>query len=162
MIHRIHYAVAALLICFTTPGAFAQEKEAEKKAEAEEQITEITSDKLFFDYEAKKAVFTGNVVLTDADLQLTSDKLTVTLTEDDEIEKMDAEGDVEIKMEGMHSRSGKAVYTLKDAKVVLTERPQVTREGSVMQAERITYWRLENRMEAFPKARVIMFRDPAE
>ncbi len=131
---------------------------AQEKA-AEERITEITSDKLFFDYEGKQAVFTGNVVVTDPDLQLTADKLVVTMTADDEIERLDAEGNVEIKMEGLHSRSGKAEYLLKEGKVILTDRPQVSREGSVMQAEKITYWRLENRIEAFPRARVIMFRE---
>lgn len=134
---------------------------AEEKAPVE-HVTEITSDKLFFDYEAKEAIFIGNVVVSDPDLQLTSDKLVVTMTADDEIEKLDAEGNVEIRMEGLHSRSGKAVYSLKEAKVVLTDRPQVSREGSVMQAEKITYWRLENRMEAFPRARVIMFREGQE
>ncbi len=126
---------------------------------AEERITEITSDKLFFDYEGKKAIFTGNVVVTDPDLQLTGDQLIVTMTADDEIEKLEAEGNVEIKMEGMHSRSGKAVYLLTESKVILTDGPQVSREGSVMTAEKITYWRIENRIEAFPRARVIMFRE---
>ena len=125
----------------------------------EERVTEITSEKLYFDYEAKQAVFTGDVVVNDPDLQLSGDKLTVFLTAEDEIERLVAEGNVEIKMEGMQSRSGKAVYTLADSKVVLTETPQVSREGSVLQAEKVTYWRLENRLEAFPRARVIMFQE---
>lgn len=125
----------------------------------EERVTEITSEKLFFDYEGKQAIFTGNVVVNDPDLQLTGDKLTVFLTEDDDIERLLAEGNVEIRMEGMQSRSGKAVYTPSDGKVLLTERPQVSRDGSVLQAEKITYWRLENRLEAFPRARVIMFQE---
>jgi len=129
-------------------------------AQAEDRITEITSDKLFFDYQEKQAIFTGNVVVTDPDLQLTADRLVIYMTPEDEIDKLDAEGNVEVKMEGLHSRSGKAVYTLGDGKIILTDSPQVSREGSVMQAEKITYWRLENRMEAFPRARVIMFREP--
>lgn len=138
-----------ILVCFP---AFAEEQQ-------EERITEITSEKLFFDYEGKIAIFTGNVVLTDPDLQLTSEKLTVYMTAEDDIEKLDAEGSVEIKMEGMHSKSGKAVYTLADGKVVLTEQPQVSRDGSILQAERILYWRLENKLEAYPRARVIMFQE---
>ena len=128
-------------------------------AQEEERVTEITSEKLFFDYEAKEAVFTGSVIVNDPDLYMTGDKLTVFLTAEDEIERLVAEGNVEIKMEGMQSRSGKAVYTLADSKVVLTDTPQVSREGSVLQAEKVTYWRLENRLEAFPRARVIMFQE---
>jgi len=127
--------------------------------EPEERITEITSEKLLFDYEKRQAVFTGNVVVVDPDLQLTGDKLVVYMTEDDQVEKLDAEGNVEITMEGMQSRSGRAVYTLNDGKVVLTERPQVAREGSILQAETIYYWREENRLEAHPRARVIMFQE---
>jgi len=85
--------------------------------------------------------------------------LTVFLTAEDELKSLVAVGNVEIKMEGMQSRSGKAVYTLDDGKVLLTERPQVSRNGSILQAEKITYWRLENRLEAFPRARVIMFQE---
>jgi lipopolysaccharide transport protein LptA len=147
------YVLSLLYLTLTgLSSAFAEK-------EKEERITEITSEKLFFDYDGKIAIFTGNVVLTDPDLQLTSDKLTVYMTADDDIEKLDAEGNVEIKMEGMHSKSGKAVYTLVDGKVVLTEQPQVSRDGSILQAERIYYWRLENKLEAFPRARVIMFQE---
>ena len=125
----------------------------------EERVTEITSEKLFFDYEGKEAIFTGTVVVNDPDLQLTGDTLTIYLTAEDEIDRLVAEGNVEITMEGMKSRSGKAVYTLSDGKVLLTERPQVSRDGSILQAEKITYWRLEDKLEAFPRARVIMFQE---
>lgn len=146
--------VVLFLVCVCRPWSLPAQEKA-----AAERVTEITSDKLFFDYEGKQAVFTGNVVVTDPDLQLTANKLVVTMTADDQIERLDAEGNVEIKMEGLHSRSGKAVYLLVEGKVILTDRPQVSREGSVMQAEKITYWRLENRIEAFPQARIIMFRE---
>lgn len=144
---RLARTFILILLCLP---AFAQE---------EERITEITSEKLFFDYDGKIAIFTGNVVVTDPDLQLTSEKLTVYMSAEDQIEKLDAEGSVEIKMEGMHSKSGKALYTLGDGKVVLTEQPQVSRDGSILQAEKIFYWRLENKLEAFPRARVILFQE---
>jgi lipopolysaccharide transport protein LptA len=144
--------VFSLLLILVGLSAFAEEQK-------EERITEITSEKLFFDYEGKIAIFTGNVVVTDPDLQLTSEKLTLYMTAEDEVEKLDAEGNVEIKMEGMHSKSGRAVYTLEDGKVELTEQPQVSREGSILQAQRILYWRLENKLEAFPRARWILFQE---
>lgn len=147
-----HTLVLNLLLILIGLSAFADEQQ-------EERITEITSEKLFFDYEGKIAIFTGNVVVTDPDLQLTSEKLTLHLTAEDDVEKLDAEGNVEIKMEGMHSKSGRAVYTLEDGKVELTEQPQVSRDGSILQAQRILYWRLENKLEAFPRARWILFQE---
>ena len=127
----------------------------------EERVTEITSEKLFFDYEGKQAIFTGNVVVIDADLQLTGDKLTVYMTEEDEIERLVAEGNVEIKMDGMRSRSEKAVYTLKTGMMVLTERPQVFRDGSILQAEKMTYSRFEDTLDA-PNARMIILQEASE
>ena len=127
---------------------------------AEERVTEITSDKLFFDYEGKKAIFTGNVVVNDADLQMTGEKLTVHMSQEDEIERLEAEGSVEIKMEGMRSRSGKAVYTLKTGIMVLTVRPQVFRDGSSLQAEKMTYSRFEDTLDA-PNARMIILQQGA-
>jgi len=128
----------------------------------EEQTTEITSDTLFFDYEGKQAIFTGNVLVNDPNLQLTGDKLTVFLTAEDELKSLVAVGNVEIKMEGMQSRSGKAEYTLSDGKMVLTDNPQVSRENSVLQAEKLTYWHFEGRLEAYPDVRFRSIQHPRE
>jgi lipopolysaccharide transport protein LptA len=134
-----------ILTAFVLSSAFAQ-----PAAPAEgDRVTEITSDKLLFDYAKKLAVFTGNVVVADPDIHITADKITIYLDKDDQVEKIVSEGRVVIKMEGLHSRSGRAEYTPGDGKVVLEDRPQVSRQGSILQAEeKMIYWRLENRLEA--------------
>ena len=126
-----------------------------------ETITEITSNHLVFDYGEKLAVFTGNVVVTDPDMQLSSDLLRVFMTENDEIRRIEAEGNVVIKMEGMHSQSGRADYVPDTGELVLTKQPQVSREGSIMQAVKFTYYQLEKRLEADGQVRVLNFQDPA-
>ncbi len=132
---------------------------AQTPASSPERVTEITSDRLLFDYARKVAVFTGNVVVNDPDIQITADKLTVTLTSEDEVRQIDAEGRVVIKMEGLHSRSGRAVYTPADTKVVLSEDPQVSRPGSILTAGVIRYWREDNRLEADPPVRMINIQE---
>ncbi|MCC5847239.1 MAG: hypothetical protein JJU29_04020 [Verrucomicrobia bacterium] len=124
-----------------------------------DRITEITSDRLLFDYGNKIAIFTGNVVVSDPDMQLNADKMTIHLTRTDEVEKIVAIGNVVIRMEGLNSRSGSAVYHLAEQKIVLEDEPQVFREQSVLMAERITYFRLEERMTAEPRPRLLMFQD---
>ncbi len=146
---------ALILLCIPLLLTPAQEKK-------EERVTEITSDKLLFDYAKKVAVFTGNVVVVDPDMQMTADQMTIYLTDDDEIERIESIGNVEIKMQGLHSSSGKAVYTILTGKVELSEEPQVSREGSIMQADAIIYWRLEDRMETKGNTRVIMFNADGE
>ncbi len=124
-----------------------------------DRITEITSDRLLFDYANKIAIFTGNVVVADPDMQLNADELTIHLTQTDEVEKIVAKGNVVIRMEGLNSRSGSAVYNLEKQTIVLEDEPQVFREQSVLMAERITYYRLEERMTAEPRPRLLMFQD---
>lgn len=125
----------------------------------EERLTEITSDKLLFDYPNKIAVFTGNVVVTDPDMQITADMLTIHLNADDTIDRIVARGTVIIKSEGLHSRSGIATYILSEQIMLLEDRPQVFRERSVLTAERITYNRLEQKILAEPQPRLLMFQD---
>lgn len=126
---------------------------------ANDRLTEITSERLLFDYPNRIAVFTGNVVVTDPDLQITADVLTIHLNEDDSVDRIEARGNVIIKTEGLHSRSGRAVYTLADQVMVLEDRPQVFRENSVLTADRITYFRNEERLLAEPQPRLLLFQD---
>jgi len=113
-----------------------------------ERITEITSDYLVADYRNKKAVFTGNVKVSDPDMTMTCEKLIVWLTEEDEIRLIEAEDSVVIRMEGLSSQSGKAVYNPTSGKLELTDRPQVSRKGSILQAFKFTYFQQEDRLNA--------------
>jgi lipopolysaccharide transport protein LptA len=131
---------------------------AQDPVDAGEAVTEITSKHLVFDYAEKLAVFTGDVVVTDPDMQLSADTLRVFLTEDDEIRRIEAEGNVVIKMEGLHSQSGRADYVPKTGVLVLTREPQVSREGSIMQAVKFTYYQLDNRLEADGQVRLLNFQ----
>ena len=148
-----------IALLFLLPGV-AQEAADTPPAEAppEERVTEITSDHLLFDYGNKLAVFTGNVVVTDPDMNITADELTIHLDDEDQVRLIVAKGNVVIRMEGMHSVSGLATYTPADQKLVLEERPQVFRENSVLTGTVITYFRLEDRMQA-ENPRLINFED---
>lgn len=135
------------------PCAFSAE------APAEDRLTEVTSERLHFDYANKRAVFSGNVVVNDPDMQIDSDELTIFLNPDDTVNRIEAKGNVVIRSESLHSRSGSAIYTLADQRIVLELDPQVFREGSILTADRIIYFRAEERMVAEPRPRIIMYQE---
>jgi lipopolysaccharide transport protein LptA len=68
-----------------------------KKAEGDEEVTVITSDKLTADYKQHFALFEGNVFVTDPQMQLTSEKLNVTFDTNNKIKAIRAEGKVNIR-----------------------------------------------------------------
>lgn len=153
--------IPAVLLWWSAVPLFAQ---AEPEDLDEETVTEITSEKLVFDYGEKLAVFTGNVVVTNPDMQMSCDLMRVFLTDNDEIRLIEAEGDVVIKMEGLHSQSGRADYVPSTGVLVLTKDPRVSREGSIMEATKFIYDQTENRLNAEGRVRMLNFQgapDPA-
>jgi lipopolysaccharide transport protein LptA len=151
------WSILALALWLGGFTLFAQDPAVSGAGEA---VTEITSKQLVFDYAEKLAVFTGDVVVTDPDMQLSSDVLRVFLTADDEIKRIEAEGNVVIKMEGLHSQSGRADYVPSTGVLVLTKEPQVSRENSIMQAVKFTYYQMDDRLEADGQVRLLNFQGP--
>ena len=119
----------------------------------DEQVTVITSDSLLFDYGQQFAIFKGNVVVIDPGLRLTGEELTVYFDENDDVERIVSKGSVVIQMEEINSRSGMATYNVPEGQIILEDKPQVSRGRSVLQAERIIYWRFDNKLVAEPRAR---------
>lgn len=57
---------------------------------------EITADFLIWDYEAKKAVFTGNVIMKGEEGEISSSQMTIFFDEEDNTEKISAESDANL------------------------------------------------------------------
>ncbi len=124
-----------------------------------ERVTVITSDSLLFDYGKQFAIFKGNVVVVDPGLRLTSQEMTVFFDAEDQVDRIVAKGGVVIQMDEINTRSGEAIYHVKTGQIILDDKPQVSQGRSVLQAERIIYWRLENKLVAEPRARVLLFQE---
>jgi len=138
-------------------------KDGGKSIEADPSATVVTSDKLTFDYTKKFAVFEGSVVVSDPRLQLKSDKLTVSFGEDDKIRSIKAEGKVFITQGDKKARGDVATYDLITGKIVLLGGPpQVLQGRNIMEAEVITFWRDEQRVECRPRARLVVYSDDFE
>lgn len=72
--------------------------------------TVITSRELTFDHEDLFALFEGDVLVVDARLEITSDKLTLRFNENSQAERVEAEGRVKLLQASMTARGERADY----------------------------------------------------
>ena len=141
-------------LLFATAAARAAET---KKTDGDEEVTVITSDKLTADYKQHFALFEGNVVVTDPQMQLTSEKLNVTFDANNKIKALRAEGKVNIRQTDKVAKADVATYDLDSGKVVLTGKPRVMRGQDVLEGEVITMFRNESRILVYPRARLVVY-----
>ncbi len=129
---------------------------AEQAAEGAAVTTEITSDRLVFDYKKKLAVFEDNVVVADPRLRLTARRLTVTFDENSNVETILAEGQVVITQEDKLATAEKAIYEVATGQIVLEGRPKIQRGSDTLEGTKITFWRDQNRLICQPGARLVI------
>lgn len=137
--------------------AGAANKPAVKPAEGDEEVTIITADKLTADYKQHYATFESNVVVTDPQMQLTSEKLTVTFDANNKIKSIKAEGKVNIRQTDKVAKADEAVYDIDSGKVVLSGKPRVMRGKDMLEGETITMFRNESRILVYPRARLVVY-----
>lgn len=121
--------------------------------------TFITSSKLTYDSQKSAVVFEGSVVVTDPDLKIQSERLTVVLSNDKKVESIAAEGSVVITRNTIQATSQMALYTLSDGKIALSGKPNVTRQKDTLTAETIVLWRNSNRIICEPHAHLIIYSE---
>ena len=139
------------------PGGTASVYAEEGKVSADSTV--ITSEKLTFDYKNHFAVFENNVLVTDPEMRLTSDKLTVQFNEKGAAKVIKAEGNVHITQLDKVARSQVATYDVDSGKIVLAGKPRVTRGRDTLDGEVITFWRDDNRMTCQSRARLVIHPD---
>ncbi len=127
------------------------------KAGDGEEATVVTSERLTFDYKQKFALFEEHVVVTDPQMQLTSDKLLVVFDANNAVQSLKAEGSVTIRQADKVATSNVATYDVASGKIVLTGKPRVRRGRDLLEGEIITFWRNENRMVVYPQARLFIY-----
>jgi len=141
-----------VLECSSLSGLAAAEPQTAPK---ERTKTTIQSDYGDFDYKTRKGIFEGNVVVTDAQMNLKSDKMIVYLGEkDNAVNKVEAIGSVEILHDGKTAYADNAVYNKDTGVILLTpkpggERPRIKDEkGNIVRGNEIVINRNDNTMKA--------------
>lgn len=124
---------------------------------AMDAVTVITSEKLTFDYKKQYALFENDVLVTDPEMQLAADKLTVIFDAKGKARSIKAEGRVTIRQTDKTAQAGLATYDFETGKIVLAIKPRVTRGRDTLEGELITFWRDQNRMICQPQARLVIY-----
>lgn len=130
--------------------------------DAPQRETEITAKKIDFDKKEGIILFDGNVVVDDAQFIMHADRLIVFLEkETDDVSQILAMGNVDIKNELRHAICVKAVYTKKDAQIVMTADEED--ENSVVHLEtnaetagtvkgyKVVIWLDDERVQVLPR-----------
>lgn len=126
-------------------------------AAAGESVTVITADRLTFDYKQRYALFEQNVIVTDPEMQMASDRLTVQFDAEGKAQAIKAEGRVTITQADKTAQAGLATYDVEGGKIVLAIKPRVTRGRDILEGDMITFWRDQNRMICQPQARLVIY-----
>lgn len=153
MISRRAIVLGAFLLIWADCGYARQ---ADRPVIESGEVTVITSESLVYDSENQSAVFETDVLVTDPDMKLQADKLMVKFDEDNQINYIQADGNVYIEQADKKAWSESASYDLESGKVVLVGDPLIQQGRDMLQGDRITFWRDESRMVCEPNARLII------
>ena len=140
-------------------SAVAVEPAKPAKAGDDTNSTVITSTQLSFDQQKRKAVFDGNVVVTDREIKILSDRLEVFFTEDNKVDRIEADGRVTIIRNDLKATGDKATYDMKEGKMQLTGNPRIMRDQDTLTGETVTMWRNSKRILCEPNARLVIASD---
>ncbi|HTZ17082.1 MAG TPA: LptA/OstA family protein [Dissulfurispiraceae bacterium] len=139
--------VLFLASCFLlqTSASFAEEKDAKK----EPVPTVITSDSLTADNKAKTALFMGSVVAKKGDMTLYADRMLVYYVDSgsgNNIDKIEAEGNVKLTRGDRIVTAGKAIYYAgPEERAVFTESPRAIEGKNVVTGTKMTYYMKDDR-----------------
>ncbi|MEM7393375.1 MAG: LptA/OstA family protein [Verrucomicrobiota bacterium] len=134
--------VSAFWIMACSTPVWAQEKSAEPSS----RVTQIKSDKMTFNYDEHYAFFERNVVVTDPQIKIKCDQMTVKTDDKNRIAQVIAIGNVFIEQGDKIALSGHALYDVKEGKIVLTKNPSVRQGEDVLRGRKITFYRDSNRI----------------
>jgi len=138
------WTYGALLLLCATP-AMAGEIPSEGKDAG--RPTTVTADHLEVSRKEHRAIYTGNVVATTADLTVTADRMEFDFDEKMEtVERMVAIGNVQIsRSDGTRAVSEQATYDVLQERVVLEGKAVAWRRGNMISGMRITLFITEDR-----------------
>jgi lipopolysaccharide transport protein LptA len=151
-IRRLCFAIILSFLSVSTLCAAEEMKEEEITSNASTNGTLITSKSLLFEQKKGEAVFEGNVVVTDPDIKINSDKLIVFFDEDHKITRIEAIGSVVIIKDDIKTNSKKAEFEVESGKVVLSGSPRVKRGKDTLAGDTITFWQNDDRILCEPNA----------
>ncbi len=124
----------------TTPALAASAGNAAHKDRSSLPIT-IKSNQLSADNKGKTAIFTGKVMARQDDITIYCDKMTINYGDTKEdVEKIEAEGNVRIVQENRIGFASHAVYDSKQGQITLTGNPKVMQGADSISGKTIIFY----------------------
>lgn len=108
----------------------------------------IKSNEMAADNKGKTAIFSGKVVAKQGDVTIYSDRLTIRYGDKkNDVEKIEADGDVRIVQENRIGTAAHAVYESAKGRITLTGNPKVIQGTDTVSGNIITYFVDDDRSE---------------
>lgn len=115
----------------------------------------VKSESLSLDAKGRVFTYSGNVEIVRGDVTITCDSMKGTYNEQSKLEKVLCKDNVVItRGEEMRAIANRAEYDVPASIIVLTEGPELAREGNVLSADKITIFVDEDRSQAEGNVRV--------
>ena len=131
------------VLCSIGTTVFAADKEPEFDRD---QPIEIVSQHLEMSEQQRLSIFTGEVVATQGDMSLNTDKLTVVFQQDqDVVDHLVALGHVVFVYLDRQATAEKAVFYQSDEKLILTGNAKITQGENTISGDEIILFLKENR-----------------
>jgi LPS export ABC transporter protein LptC/lipopolysaccharide transport protein LptA len=99
---------------------------------------DFQADNLLYYFQVGTYILEGKVVMKGEDLHLVCDIVHI-YSIDNEVDRIEADGNVRVATKGTVAKSEKAVYHFKEGKIVFTQSPRVIKDNVEMKGLRVTY-----------------------
>lgn len=107
--------------------------------EARERKTRVTSQRMDFDYKRMVAVFTGDVVVVDPEVRISTDKMTMAFDEKKEVKLVTCAGNVKIFYQDKTAKASRAVYQARKGEIELLGDAELSRGVDTVKGDRIVF-----------------------
>ena len=146
--------------------ADAQAAQPGKTPKRKSQKTDITSNRMEYDYAESTIVFEENVRVVDDEYTLTADRIIVFLDGTNDVRQIRAIGHVVIVSGDRSGRCPEAVYTKKSGEIVMSgpndTSVQLTNKDDKIWGRKITIWLNDQRMVCVPARLTLIDSNPAK
>jgi lipopolysaccharide transport protein LptA len=153
--HHLPLLGLLLTMAWLTPSP-AQDMDATGADTAPAGSTVITADELRSDEATRTSIFTGNVVVTGTNFNMTCQEMTVIFTKDNKVDNILAIGNVIITQPDRITHSGQAQYFSDEDKFVLTDQPVINDHKNEVSATKITIYRANQKMITEGRSKVVI------
>jgi lipopolysaccharide transport protein LptA len=126
------------MIADTKEETIILQKDINGYAETAKGRYKFESDRFIYYLKDNRYMLEGRVVMKGKDINLVCERLYL-FAKEDELERVEAIGNVRVLSRGTVAKSEKAVYHFKEDKVVFSESPSVSKDNMEMEGDSIIY-----------------------